>query len=79
MDSQLRTWHYWDLIDQTHSQAISFADNRGARIINPNSVGQTGQRRMTAPTHWCHAGAEFNGTSSCNTDNICSFMVGYWE
>ena len=79
VDSQLRTWHYWDLIDQTHSQAISFADNRGARIINPNSVGQTGQRRMTAPTHWCHAGAEFNGTSSCNTDNICSFMVGYWE
>lgn len=74
-----RTWHYWDMTQQTHSQAIAFADTLGARIINPNVVGLVGLPRMTAPTHWCHAGAEFNGGSNCNSDQICDFMVGYFE
>ena len=78
-DADGRVWHYWEINDQTHSQAMSFADVRGARIINPNSVGLDGQRYMTAPTHWCHAGAEYNGASSCNSDNRCDFIVGYWE
>ena len=74
-----RTWHYWDLQSQTASQAISFADDVGGRIINPNSVGLNGLNRMSAPTHWCHASAEFNGGADCNSDVICSFMVGYYE
>ena len=72
-----RTWHYWDLPNQTASQAISFADDLGGRIINPNSVGLNGVARMSA--HWCHASAEFNGLTDCNSDNICNFMVGYYE
>ena len=79
VDEKGRVWHYWDLVGQTHSQAMAFADARGARIINPNSVGLTGLSRHTAPTHWCHAGSQFNGTGSCNSDSICSFMVGYFE
>jgi len=79
IDGQGRIWHYWDLVDQTASQAIAFANPLGARIINPNSVGLNGLARMTAPTHWCHASAEFNGALDCNSDNICSFMVGYYE
>ncbi len=78
-DDAGREWHYWEIVNQTHSQAISFADDIGARIINPNSVGRVGEAWMTAPTHWCHAGAQFNGSSYCNGDNICSFIVGYWE
>ena len=74
-----RTWHFWDLQNQTHSQAISFGDNRGARIINPSSVGQPTTARMTAPTHWCHAGAQFNGNNNCNSDQSCDFFVGYFE
>jgi hypothetical protein len=79
VDALGRVWHYWQLNRQTASQAISFADDLGARIINPNSVGLTGLQRMTAPTHWCHASAQFNGGSNCNTDNICDFIVGYYE
>ncbi len=78
VDGLGRTWHYWDLSQQTASQAIAFADDRGARIINPTSVGLN-VARMTAPTHWCHASAEFNGPNSCNTDVICDFMVGFYE
>lgn len=78
-DAAGRVWHYWSIAGQTHSQAMAFADMKGARIINPNSVGLGGLARMTAPTHWCHAGAQFNGASSCNSDNICDFIVGYYE
>lgn len=74
-----RQWVYWEVMSQTHSQAMAFADDRRARIISPNSVGRTGEPWMTAPTHWCYAGAEFNGAGSCNTDNSCNFLVGYWE
>jgi len=79
LDNKGRTWHYWDLNAQTASQAIAFAAPLGARIINPTSVGLNGVTRMTAPTHWCHASAEFNGPADCNSDNICNFMVGYYE
>ncbi len=78
-DAVGRNWHFWDLTSQTVSQAMSFADDRGARIINPSSIGQPGLARMTAPTHWCHASAEFNGGGSCNSDASCNFMVGYYE
>ncbi len=78
-DADGRDWVYWRVDRQTHSQAIAFADDRGARILNPNEVGLTGLAKMTAPTHWCHAGAQFNGGSNCNSDNICDFIVGYWE
>ncbi len=78
-DAAGRTWHYWDLQSQTASQAISFADDVGGRIINPNSVGLNGLTRMSAPTHWCHASAEYNGLMDCNTDMICDFMVGFYE
>ncbi len=78
-DAAGRTWHFWDLSSQTVSQAMAFADDRGARIINPSSVGRPGLARMTAPTHWCHASAEFNGSGNCNSDYECDFMVGYYE
>jgi hypothetical protein len=78
-DGEGRIWHYWEVTGQTHSQAVAFADDLGARVINPNSVGRTGEAWMTAPTHWCHAGAEFNGGSNCNSDSICNFIVGYWQ
>lgn len=74
-----RNWHYWNVAGQTHSQALSLADMKGARIINPNSVGLVGLARMTTPTHWCHAGAQFNGGSSCNSDNVCDFTIGFYE
>ena len=79
VDPEGRRWVYWEIVAQTHSQAMAFADDRGARVINPNSVGRIGEYWMTAPTHWCHAGAEFNGGGSCNSDNSCNFIVGYWE
>jgi hypothetical protein len=78
-DPEGRQWVYWELVGQTHSQAIAFADDRYARIISPNSVGRAGETWMTAPTHWCHAGAEFNGSGSCGGDSYCNFLVGYWE
>ncbi len=78
-DDEGRHWVFWRLTRQTHSQAIAFADDRGARIINGDQVGLVGERSMTAPTHWCHAGAEFNGSGQCNTDDRCDFIVGYWE
>ncbi len=79
VDAGGRRWHYWRFEAQTHSQVISFADDHGARVINPNSVGHTGVSAFTQPTHWCHAGAEFNGPGDCNSDNICNFFVGYFD
>jgi hypothetical protein len=78
-DAAGRDWVYWEIINQTHSQAMAFADDRGARIIAPESVGRNGEAWMTALTHWCSAGAGYNTASYCNSDNICSFLVGYWE
>jgi hypothetical protein len=78
-DGQGRTWHFWDLQGQSSPQAIAFAQIYGARIINPNSVGQIGLVR-NAPTHWCYAAAELNGSSFCNGLNtVCDWMVGYYE
>ncbi|MFT4626408.1 MAG: hypothetical protein ACI8PZ_005085, partial [Myxococcota bacterium] len=79
VDAGGRTWHFWNFSSQTHSQVISFADDIGARVINPNSVGLFGDAAFTQPTHWCHAGAEFNGGRDCNSDNLCNFVVGYFD
>ncbi|MFT4621954.1 MAG: hypothetical protein ACI8PZ_000606 [Myxococcota bacterium] len=78
-DSDGRRWHFWQFSSQTHSQVISFADDVGGRVINPNSVGLVGVAAFTQPTHWCHAGAQFNGGADCNSDNLCNFVVGYFE
>lgn len=78
-DGSGRQWTYWLLRGQTHSQAMAFADTRGARILNGNQVGLTGMATHTAPTHWCHAGAMFNSTNSLNSDEIGVFIVGYWN
>jgi hypothetical protein len=79
-DSLGRTWHYWQLNSQTVSQAMAFANARGARIISPDSVGRVGEGGFgTPPTHWCHANAMFNDGGNCNSDYICNFLVGYYE
>ncbi len=79
VDAQGRTWHFWQYSAQTHSQVIAAADDVGGRIINPNSVGLDGVTAFTQPTHWCHAGAQFNGTGTCNSDESCNFVMGYFE
>jgi hypothetical protein len=78
-DDAGRKWHYWEINSQTVSQAMAFADDRGARIINPNSIGRVGEDFGTAPTHWCHANARFNGAGNCNSDSSCDYIVGYYE
>ncbi len=78
VDDLDRVWHFWQYSAQTHSQVIAAADDVGGRIINPNSVGLEGVTAFTQPTHWCHAGAQFNGTETCNSDNICNFVMGYF-
>ena len=79
VDGDGRTWHYWYFTAQTHAQAMAWASDVGGRIINPNSVGLVGTAAFTIPTHQCHAGAEFNGGGTCNSDNICNFYVGFFE
>ena len=78
-DKDGRDWTYWILERQTHSQVMAFADIRGARIINGVQVGLGAYASMTAPTHWCHAGAQFNGASYLNSDERGTFVVGYWD
>ncbi len=79
VDGEGRTWHFWSFAAQTHAQAMAWASDVGGRIINPNSVGRVGTLAFTIPTHQCHAGAEFNGGGTCNSDNICNFYVGFFE
>ncbi|MBT3223453.1 MAG: tandem-95 repeat protein [Proteobacteria bacterium] len=77
-DDQGRDWTYWQLANEKMSQALAFADDRDARIINPNSVGLTGQAGGT-PTHWCWAAAMFNSTGGMNGDTPGPFVIGYYE
>ena len=79
VDHQGRRWVYWELLSQTSAQAISFADDRGARIISPEAVGRPGEVFGTPQTHWCYATAQFNSSGNCNGDTLCDFLVGYWE
>lgn len=78
-DADGRVWHYWDVQKQTLDQALWFAAERGARIVNPASVGMKGAVRGTATTHWCFAAAQYNSTDNCNTSTSCDWVVGYWE
>jgi hypothetical protein len=79
-DSMGRRWHFWELRSQTVSQAMAFADDRGARIISPDQIGRPGESGWgTPPTHWCHANAKFNDSGNCNSDVPCNFIVGYFE
>ena len=73
-------WHYWLLTSQSHSQCLSFADSMRGRIINPWSVGLGPLVMMTSPTHWCHAGPQFNQDGAgVNSDQPADCAVGFWE
>jgi hypothetical protein len=79
-DTERRRWHYWELRGQTVSQAMAFADDRGARILSPDQIGRPGESGWgTPPTHWCHANAKFNDSGNCNSDVMCNYIVGYFE
>ena len=79
VDEDGQTWHYWHFTAQTSSQVHAFAATVGGRIINPASVGLGATPATTGFTHWCSAAAEFNGGGNCNSDNICTHYVGYFE
>ncbi|MBT3222498.1 MAG: hypothetical protein HN348_25780, partial [Proteobacteria bacterium] len=78
-DSKGRKWTYWEFTSQYVHQALAFADDHQARIINPNSVGLTGALRATPPTHWNFASAQFNGGGDYNTSYTAPITVGYYE
>jgi hypothetical protein len=79
-DGNGHRWHYWLLTQQTHSQCLAYADSVRGRIINPWSVGLGPLVMMTSPTHWCHAGPQFNQDGvGINSDQAADCAVGFWE
>ena len=73
-------WHYWVLNGQTHSQCLAYADTVRGRIVNPWSVGLGPVPMIASPTHWCHAGPQFNQDGvGINSDQPANCAVAYWE
>jgi hypothetical protein len=79
-DGNGHRWHYWLLTQQSASQCLAYADTVRGRIINPWSVGLGPRVMMTSPTHWCHAGPQFNQDNvGINSDQPGDCAVGFWE
>jgi len=80
VDAAGHRWHFWTLNNQTASQCLAFADDVRGRIINPWQVGLGRLPHMSSPTHWCHAGPQFNAQGQgLNSDQRGACTVGFWE